>query len=120
MEGTWSVPLWMLVTITVVIAVKVVTGTFLNRKRKVLSAIRQELLATRARLEHADQRHQAAESMMSFGERQKVDLRHRIELCTEELEQLTTSGSEGEAKERVDPEVPLHMRTRSEDLFGDK
>ncbi len=120
MEGTWSISLWMLITITVVIAVKVITGTLLNRKRKELSAIRQELLAARARLEHADQRHQAAESIMSFGERQKADLRHRIELCTEELEQLTTSGSEGEVKERVDPEVPLHMRTRGEDLFGEK
>ena len=120
MEETWSVPLWMLITITVVIGVKVVTGTVLNRKRKALSAIRQDLLAARERLDHANQRHQAADSVLSFGERQKNDLHHRIELCTQELEELTTSGSEENADERAEPEVPLHMRPRSEDLFGER
>lgn len=50
---TWSFVLWMLITITILIAVKVVTGTFLNRKQKKLAAIRQELQAARGRLEHS-------------------------------------------------------------------
>ena len=117
---TWSFSMWMLLTITVLIAVKVVTGTALNRQQKKLAAIRQELQAARGRLDHCNQRHQSAESVMSFSERQKADLLRRIEQCTQELEELTASDSEGEAKERADPEVPVHMRPRGADLFGEK
>ena len=117
---TWSIPGWMLITITVVIAVKVITGTLLNRQRKQLAGIHQELLAARERLDHCNQRRQSAESVMSFSERQKTDLFRRIELCTQELEELTTSDSGEGADERADPEVPLHMRTRGKDPFGER
>ena len=50
----------MLITITVLIAVKVVTGTLVNRQRKKAGGL-QELLEARDRLEHCNQRHQAAE-----------------------------------------------------------
>ena len=40
---------------------------------------------------------------MSFSEIQKTDLLRRIELCKQDLEELTTSDSEGKTDERADP-----------------
>ena len=61
---------------------------------------------------------------MSFNERQKDDLVHRIQMARDDLEVLQTEDpdlSEGKAadEKRADPKLPRHMRPRDEDFFND-
>ena len=42
-----------------------------------------------------------------MGERQKADLLQKIELCRQDLEEPPSDSEGGEAKERVEPEVPF-------------
>ena len=59
--------------ITAVICGKVITGTVLNKQRK-LATIHEKLRAVRLELEHANERKKAAENVTSFQERRRDEL----------------------------------------------
>jgi chromosome segregation ATPase len=117
---TDTVAFWMFVSITVVIGLKVITGSSLNRKRKALATIHEKLRDIRIELEHASERTKAAGNETSFQERRMRELAMLIDDAQMDLAELASSESGSEPKESGDPQLPRHMRPRGEDFLEDE
>ena len=107
--------------ITFAVAMRAFTTALLSSSKKDYDKIREELHGLRAELGFERERGDSARGVMSFNERQKEDLMHRIEITREDL--IILEAAEGEegateaGEEREDPKMPKHMRPRGEDLF---
>jgi hypothetical protein len=113
------------------VAARTVTSAMLGGMKKSLDEIRQKLYSSRSDLGFESERRQSQTDLLSFNERQKVDLLRRIEITKNDIEILAaefdekpkaaaeTEAEAGSGEDRGDPKVPRHMRSRGESLFGE-
>ena len=106
------------------VAARTVTSAMLGGMKKSLDEIRHKLYSSRSDLGFESERRQSADNLLSFNERQKVDLLRLIEITKNDIEVLAAEfdekpkgGTAENTEERGDPKVPRHMRSRSEGLF---
>ena len=103
-----------IVLIIMALGARILTTTLLAGRKKEISKITAALRGARAELEFAKERTKAAESVISFSERQKRDLIEQIGYTREDLKILEAEAeAEAEPKEpgeRPDPKLPRHLR----------
>jgi len=113
-----------MVMIVVAVAARAFTTALLSSSKKDYDKIRERLHGARAELGFERERLDSARGVMSFNERQKDDLVHRIQMTRDDLEGLQAedpdlSASNASSEKRPDPKLPRHMRPRDEDFFND-
>jgi hypothetical protein len=113
-----------MVMIVVAVAARAFTTALLSSSKKDYDKIREQLHGARAEFGFQRERLNSARGVMSFNERQKDDLVHRIQMARDDLEVLQTEDpdlSEGKAagEKRADPKLPRHMRPRDGNFFND-
>lgn len=100
-----------LILIVVAIGVRVMTGSLLLDRKKALTDILAQLRATRVELEFARERKKAAEDVVHFAERQKMDLQRQIEKTKEDLKILAEAGGKEDGGHEVKAARSLGRRS---------
>ena len=98
------------ILILLAVGARVLASNLLLRRKEELRKLVAALGAARANLEHARERRKAAEQLVGFYERQKIELHHKITETQEDLEKLESGEGREEEEEEGKEEDPHEIR----------